>query len=69
MPVQEQIRDLTDYDRCDRCNAKGKALAVMPSRLELVFCQHHMNVHGGALVSQDAQISTKRDYEESEIPF
>ena len=69
MTVKEQLRPLTDYDRCDKCNAKAKALVQMPSGNELVFCQHHINEHGGKLIEQDAQISTQRDYDESEVPF
>jgi hypothetical protein len=36
---------LTAEDRCDRCGAAAKLLAVLPSGGELLFCGHHGREH------------------------
>jgi hypothetical protein len=40
---------LTAADRCDRCNAAAKVLAVLDTGGELLFCNHHARIHRSAL--------------------
>lgn len=35
---------VSEHDRCDRCNAKAKALVITNSG-PLTFCDHHFNKH------------------------
>ena len=41
--------ELTRAYRCDRCGAVAKVRATLPSRAELLFCQHHANKHEAKL--------------------
>lgn len=34
-----------NQDRCDRCGARSKVLAVLPSGSTLAFCVHHAKEH------------------------
>jgi hypothetical protein len=36
---------LTGQDRCDRCGAEAKVLALLPAGGELLFCGHHARQH------------------------
>jgi hypothetical protein len=36
---------LTNQDRCDRCGAAAKALALLSTGGELLFCGHHAREH------------------------
>lgn len=36
-------------DRCDRCGARAKVRAVLPSGGELLFCGHHAQVYEARL--------------------
>jgi hypothetical protein len=36
---------LTRQDRCDRCGAEAKVLALLSTGGELLFCGHHARVH------------------------
>lgn len=49
-------RDLTAFDRCDRCGAQGFVLAqkLIESRgeSEIIFCGHHGREHTPALASK-----------------
>jgi hypothetical protein len=47
---------LTTVDRCDRCGAQAYIRAVLPSRLELLFCAHHGRKHAPALAALAAEI-------------
>jgi len=47
---------LTAVDRCDRCGAQAYIRAVLPSRLELLFCAHHGRKHALALATIAAEI-------------
>jgi hypothetical protein len=47
---------LTAVDRCDRCGAQAYIRAVLPSRLELLFCAHHGRKHASALAALAAEI-------------
>jgi len=40
--------------RCDRCGARAKVRAVLPSGGELTFCAHHGRHHQAALTRQGA---------------
>jgi hypothetical protein len=50
---------LTRQDRCDRCAAAAHVRAVLPSELDLLFCEHHARTHAprlreiGALLSPE----------------
>lgn len=39
----------TPADRCDRCGAPAKTMAVLTSGGELLFCNHHARIHRAAL--------------------
>lgn len=41
---------LTAADRCDRCASRAYLRATLPSGTQLLFCGHHANEHGTALV-------------------
>jgi hypothetical protein len=36
---------LTHQDRCDRCGAQAKVLALLRTGGELLFCGHHAREH------------------------
>ncbi|OLF16321.1 DUF7455 domain-containing protein [Actinophytocola xanthii] len=36
-------------ERCDRCSAEAKVLALLNTGGELVFCRHHAREHRAAL--------------------
>jgi hypothetical protein len=36
---------LTGQDRCDRCGAQAKVLALLRTGGELLFCGHHAREH------------------------
>lgn len=48
-PVLHLDRRFTAADRCDRCSARAKVLAVLHSGGQLYFCGHHARVHRPAL--------------------
>jgi hypothetical protein len=48
-PVLHLSRRFTAADRCDRCSAHARVLAVLHSGGELYFCDHHARVHRPAL--------------------
>ena len=68
MTTAENIRELTRADRCDRCRARAKALAILPEGGELMFCQHHFDEHGSKLCDLGATIITRRKYEDDDGP-
>jgi len=51
-PAQHPGRQLTVADRCDRCSARAKVLAVLHSGGQLFFCGHHASAHLPALERQ-----------------
>lgn len=42
---------LTALDRCDRCGAQAYVRVLLQGERELLFCNHHANVHEAALRS------------------
>jgi hypothetical protein len=48
-PVMHLGRRFTAADRCDRCSARARVLAVLHSGGQLYFCGHHAQVHQPAL--------------------
>ena len=46
---------LTKTDRCDRCNAPARTVALLDAG-RLMFCQHHTNQYEAALCTTGAQI-------------
>jgi hypothetical protein len=36
---------MTAADRCDRCGAAAKVLAILNKGGELLFCNHHARLH------------------------
>jgi hypothetical protein len=51
---------LTAADRCDRCGAAAKVLAVLATGGELLFCGHHANEHTARLEQLAAVIHDAR---------
>ncbi len=56
--MQATMTPLTAADRCDRCGARARVRATLPSGSELLFCQHHANEHSTRLVELAAVIET-----------
>ena len=54
--MQATMTPLTAADRCDRCGARARVRATLPSGSELLFCQHHANAHSVRLVELAAVI-------------
>ncbi|MBD8505372.1 hypothetical protein HT102_02570 [Hoyosella sp. G463] len=52
---------LTATDRCDRCGARARVLATLPSGGELLFCQHHANEFEARLKDMDALVVAAAD--------
>ena len=52
---------LTRHDRCDRCGAAAQVRAVLPSGGELLFCGHHVRVHGPRLIELAADLHVNRE--------
>ncbi|GGC59853.1 hypothetical protein IEU95_06020 [Hoyosella rhizosphaerae] len=47
---------LTASDRCDRCGARARVRATLPSGGELLFCQHHANQFEDGLAKAAANV-------------
>ena len=47
---------LTTRDRCDRCGARARLRAVLPSGGELLFCGHHGRRHSARLAEMAAEL-------------
>ena len=43
-------------DRCDRCSSRAYVRATLPSGRDLLFCGHHGNAHGPALLAAGATV-------------
>jgi len=43
-------------DRCDRCGSRAYVRATLPTGLDLLFCGHHGNAHGPALLAAGAVV-------------
>lgn len=56
MSVTAETVVLTAEDRCDRCGAAAKALVLLPSGGELMFCGHHWRRHEDRLRDVGAEI-------------
>lgn len=54
--IQPEQRVLTAQDRCDRCGAQAYAAVTVVEDLELLFCAHHLRVHGEKLKEVAAAI-------------
>lgn len=48
-PTALAIGLINQSDRCDRCSAQAKVLAVLNAGGELYFCAHHARTHRSAL--------------------
>lgn len=57
------VANLTREDRCDQggCGAAAGSVIVLPSTLELLFCNHHLNKNREQLVVQGAVFYAKED--------
>jgi hypothetical protein len=51
----DQIKEITDFDFCDKCGARAKARAHK-NDLELYFCGHHADLFFNMLTDQDFYI-------------
>lgn len=51
----------TSHDRCDRCIAQALAVARKDGHADLMFCWHHKEKHGDALLDQGWEVI--EDYE------
>jgi len=47
-------------EACDRCPAPGQVVVMMPSGLDLVFCEHHARVYRDVLRRQSLYITRGR---------
>lgn len=47
--------------RCDRCGARAKVEALLPSGHLLAFCQHHANQHSLTLLASGAILDGTRE--------
>lgn len=56
MSVAAENVVLTAEDRCDRCGAAARALVLLRSGGELLFCGHHWRRHDERLRAIGAQI-------------
>ncbi|MCW4353300.1 hypothetical protein ONR57_08325 [Hoyosella sp. YIM 151337] len=54
---------LTAIDRCDRCGARARVLATLPSGGELLFCQHHANEYTAKLTELEANVAVAAEGE------
>lgn len=54
--VTARLEELNAADRCDRCFGQARAIAVMPSGYELLFCLHHVHENREALEDQGARV-------------
>ena len=61
-PEQASAGSLTAADRCDRCGARAYVRVLLPSRLDLLFCAHHIRAHARALaeIAVEIQDETRR---------
>jgi hypothetical protein len=50
-----------DMAQCDRCGARSKVLAVLPSGSTLAFCQHHANEHEPKLRELGAILADRQE--------
>ena len=61
-PAVETEADLpplfNTLDRCDRCGAQAKARALLAAGT-LLFCNHHSNKYGAALLAAGAAIESE----------
>lgn len=60
----ETIRELTKFDRCDRCQAAAKVELRFKSGLELMFCGHCFDHHSSKLIMSGAIVIGKAAEEE-----
>ena len=58
---------LTAADRCDRCTAQARVLAVLNSGGELLFCGHHGRVHREALEKIAVYLESHVDVEPEKV--
>ena len=49
----DEIKPLTNEDRCDRCNARAQMAVIFLNNSRLYFCQHHAKEHGPKLMVID----------------
>ena len=71
MALSDFPAPLGDTDRCDACGARGVAQAVLAkssstSERLLVFCGHHLQVHGQAIVARGGVLIVPRS--DPEVP-
>ncbi|MBB3038442.1 MULTISPECIES: DUF7455 domain-containing protein [Hoyosella] len=52
---------LTATDRCDRCSARARVMATLPSGGELLFCNHHANEFQPKLTELEAIVAVAAD--------
>lgn len=50
-PAPQEAATFSLLDRCDACGAAAQAKAEKPGRAALLFCGHHSNDHGPALMA------------------
>lgn len=63
--VSERSALFTAKDRCDKCGAQAKVLALfvleeLPDVGMLLFCRHHGSQYFDALIEQGATIEVER---------
>lgn len=50
-PAAQEAVTFSLLDRCDGCGAAAQARAEKPGRAALLFCGHHSNKYGPALLA------------------
>lgn len=59
--TKEKERQLTVFDRCDRCAAQAWVM-VKGLQGELYFCSHHFNEHEKAISAWGYEILDEREF-------
>lgn len=57
----ERKKTLTNFDFCDRCNARAYVSASGMGGM-LYFCGHHFSVHENKIVSWAYEINDEREF-------
>lgn len=64
----DAVKELLATDRCDRCNAQAYHRATRGEG-ELLFCNHHANEYGPALIAQGFILEDQSDRLYADTPM